>query len=145
MPFGFYLDENLTRPVNLNTPINIVLNTAGGGAYIDIQLWFGSPDSTKKCQAASNPGVDQITITINDTNPTIHQPDATNGPYWVLALNRTELDTNPKNNSINIGTEVLGGVANAKSFWLRIFEPEQAPAIWEDWILTTNAILEVNL
>jgi hypothetical protein len=145
MPFGFYLDENLTQPVNLNTPINIILNTAGGGAYVDFQLWFGSTDSTKKCQAASNPGVDQITITINDTNPTIHQPNPINGPYWVLALTQSALATNPKNNSINIGTEVLGGVANAKNFWLRIFEPEQAPAIWEDWILTTNAILEVNL
>jgi hypothetical protein len=145
MAFGFYLDENLTQPVNLNTPINIVLNTAGGGAHVDIQLWFGSPDSTKKCQAASNPGVDEITITINDTNPTIHQPDPNDGPYWVLALNRSELDTNPKNNSINIGTEVRGGVANARSFWLRIFEPEQPPAVWEDWVLTTNTILEVNL
>jgi len=145
MAFGFYLDENLTQPTNLNSPTNIILNTAGGGAYIDIQLWFGSPDSSKKCQAASYPGVDQITITINDTNPTIHQPNATSGPYWVLALNQSDLDTNTKNNSINIDTEVLGGVANAKSFWLRIFEPEQAPAIWEDWILTTNAILEVNV
>jgi hypothetical protein len=145
MPFGFYLDENLTQPVNLNTPINIILNTAGGGAYVDFQLWFGSTDSTKKCQAASNPGVDQITITINDTNPTIHQPNPINGPYWVLALTQSALATNPKNNSINIGTEVLGGVANAISFWLRIFEPEQAPAIWEDWILTTNAILEVDV
>jgi hypothetical protein len=60
-------------------------------------------------------------------------------------LTQSDLATNPKNNSIDIGTEVLGGVANAKSFWLRIFEPEQAPAIWEDWILTTNAILEVDL
>jgi len=145
MAFGFYLDENLTQPVNLNTPINVVLNTAGGGAYVDIQLFFGSPDGTKKCQAASNSGVDQITITIRDTNPTIHNPDPTDGPYWVLALNRSELDTNPKNNSIDIGTEVLGGVANAKSFWLRIFEPEQAPSIWEDWILTTNEILEVDV
>jgi len=76
--------------------------------------WFSRQH--KKCQAASNPGVDQITITINDTNPTIHQPDPTRGPYWVLALNRSELDTNPKNNSIEIGTEVLGGVANAKKF-----------------------------
>ncbi|ADO45290.1 conserved hypothetical protein [Hydrogenobacter thermophilus TK-6] len=145
MAFGFYLDANLTQPVNLNTSINIALNTAGGGAYVDIQLWFGSIDSSKKCQAASNPGVDQITITINDTNPAIHQPDATNGPYWVLALNQNDLNSNPQNNSIDIGTEVLGGVANARTFWLRIFEPEQAPAIWEDWILTTNAILEVNL
>jgi len=145
MAFGFYLDANLTQPVNMNTPISIVLNTTGGGAYIDIQLWFGSPDTTKKCQAASNPGVDQITITINDTNPTIHQADPNVGPYWVLALNQADLATNPKNNSIDIGTEVLGGVANAKSFWLRIFEPEQAPAIWEDWVLTTNAILEVNV
>jgi hypothetical protein len=145
MAFGFYLDENLTQPTNLNSPTNIILNTAGGGAYVDIQLWFGSPDSSKKCQAASNPGVDEITITIRDTNPTIHNPNPTAGPYWVLALNRSELDTNSKNNSIDIGTEVIGGVANAISFWLRIFEPEQAPAIWEDWILTTNDILEVNL
>jgi hypothetical protein len=145
MAFGFYLDENLTQPANLNTPINIILNTAGGGAYVDLQLWFGSTDSTKKCQAASDPGVDQITITIRDTSPTIHEPDPTNGPYWVLALTQSDLATNPKNNSINIGTEVLGGVANAVSFWLRIFEPEQAPSIWEDWILTTNDILEVDV
>lgn len=145
MAFGFYLDANLTQPVNLNSPINIVINTVGGGAYIDIQLWFGSPDSTKKCQAASNPGVDQITITIRDNNPTIHNPDPTSGPYWVLALNQNDLNSNPKNNSIDIGTEVLGGVANVKSFWLRIFEPEQAPAIWEDWILTTNDLVEVSV
>lgn len=143
--FGFYLDANLTQPVNINTPINFVLNTAGGGTHVDIQLWFGSPDSTKKCQAASNPGQDQITITINDTNPTVHNADPNNGPYWVLGLNQSDLDTNQKNTPLNIGTEVLGGVANAKSFWLRIFEPEQAPSIWEDWILTTNDIIEVNV
>jgi len=144
MSFGFYLDSNLTVPATLTSPINIVINTAGGG-YVDIPIWFGSPDETKKAQAASDPGVDNITITVTDINTSIHNADETTGPYWVLALNSSDLDTNPRNNTIEIGTEVLGGTENAVQFYLRIFEPEQPPNVYEDWILTTNALLISNV
>ncbi|WP_456382187.1 hypothetical protein [Persephonella sp.] len=144
MSFGFYADQNLTNLLNTTSnPLTITMNVSGGGATLDLIVYFGSPDDTKKALPATDV---EITVDIVDTDTAnAHNLDATNGPWYVLGLSAAELDTNPKNSSINIGTQVLGGVANAVPIHIRLFEPEQNPALWEDLQLKTNVIRVENV
>lgn len=59
--FQFYADPGLTTPLATWVRAH---QTDGSLDPVDKQIWFGSPDGSKKAQAASNPGVDQITVSI---------------------------------------------------------------------------------
>lgn len=59
--FQFYADPGLTTPLATWVRAH---QTDGSLDPVDKQIWFGSPDGTKQAQAASNPGVDQITVSI---------------------------------------------------------------------------------
>jgi len=141
--FGFFADTNLTQPLDRTNSIQLTFNVAGGGEYKDIQVYFGSPDTTIKAVPA--PPDTYITVTIIDRDPSAHNLDATNGPWFVIADTQANLSSAPKNQPYSLGTQVLGGVANAKSFWVRIYEPEQNPALYTDFVLTTNNILVQNI
>lgn len=136
--FGFFADANLTQPLDRNNPKTLVFNVANGGQYIDFQIWFGSTDSTYKAQPV--PPDTYITVQIQDTDPSAHNFDAVNGPWYQIADTQANLSSAPKNTPFSLGTEVLGGVANAKSIWIRIYEPEQNPAVYTDFVVTTNNI-----
>jgi len=139
MSFGFYADQNLTNLLNTTSnPLTITMNVSGGGSTIDLIVYFGSTDDTKKALPVSG---SEITVEIVDTDTSnAHSLNATNGPWYVLGLTPSELDTNPKNSPINIGTQVDGGIANAVPIHIRLFEPEQNPALWADLQLKTNVI-----
>ena len=139
MSFAFYSDQNLTNMLNTtDKPLTVTMNVSGGGATVDLIVYFGSPDNTKKAVPASDP---EITVDIIDTDTNnAHTLDPNNGPWYVLGLSPGDLDTNTKNTSLSLGTQVLGGVANAVPIYIRIFEPEQNPALWEDLQLKTNVI-----
>ena len=59
--FAFYADAALTVPLSTWTRFH---TTDGALDPVDKQIWFGSTDGTKKAQASSNPGVDQIAVSI---------------------------------------------------------------------------------
>ncbi len=141
--FGFYADANLTQPLDRSNPINLSFNVAGGGEYKDIQVWFGCPDATVKAIPAPPDTV--IIVQIIDTDPALHNFDAVNGPWYQIADTQANLSFAPKNQPYSLGPEVLGGTANAKPIWIRIYEPEQNPAIYTDFVLTTNNIQVVPL
>ena len=59
--FAFYADAALTTPLVTLTTQHL---TDASTDPIDAQVWIGSTASGKQLRAASNPGVDQITLTI---------------------------------------------------------------------------------
>jgi hypothetical protein len=59
--FAFYADAALTTPLTTLTTQHL---TDASTDPIDAQVWIGSTASGKQLRAASNPGVDQITLTI---------------------------------------------------------------------------------
>jgi hypothetical protein len=59
--FAFYADAALTTPLTTLTTQHL---TDASTDPIDAQVWIGSTAASKQLRAASNPGVDQITLTI---------------------------------------------------------------------------------
>lgn len=131
--FGFFKDANLTEP--LMQIIHDVDATVGG--TLNTSFYFGSPDEDYKAVPIS-PDT-HITISLVDTElANGHDLNNTTGPWYVLALSEAELNTNPRNNTIQLGAEVLGGVSNAKRIWLRIYEPPGTVANYTDFEIRTN-------
>ena len=59
--FALYADAALTTPL---TVLTIQHRTDGSTDPIDAQVWFGSTASGKQLRAQSNPGTDQVTLSI---------------------------------------------------------------------------------
>ena len=59
--FAFYADASLTTPLTTLTTQHL---TDASTDPIDAQVWLGSTASGKQLRAASNPGTDQIVLTI---------------------------------------------------------------------------------
>ena len=114
--FNFYSDAALTTPLTTWTRFH---TTDGLLDPVDKQIWFGSTDGTKKAQAASNPGIDQITVSIGR----VYSVMATSAPvvageryYPAIANNRVyEAQNNGTTASIppvyptTIGNTVVDG------------------------------------
>lgn len=66
MSFAFYSDAALTAPV---TGLIMQHKTDGSLDPVKRQLWLGSPNAAVKLQAASNPGVDPLTLSITQLHP----------------------------------------------------------------------------
>jgi hypothetical protein len=106
--FSTYLDAGLTT--ELTTTLKAQSTTQ------DFRLWYGSPDSGSVARAASDPGVDQITITPTDSDPGTGY-ETTN---IKLALTQAGLDTATAGAALDLGLEVDSGSANAVEFWVRV-------------------------
>ena len=59
--FAFYADASLTTPLTTLTTQHL---TDASTDPIDAQIWLGSTASGKQLRAASNPGTDQVALTI---------------------------------------------------------------------------------
>lgn len=59
--FAFYADAALTTPL---TTLTTDHKTDGSTDPVDAQIWLGSTTASKQLRAASNPGTDQIALTI---------------------------------------------------------------------------------
>lgn len=100
--FDFYTDSGLTNLV----PSPLVITT-GVNASDDMQIYCGGTSRTFK--ATSNPGVDQITISVTGTSA--------EGPGSIkLATTQAGLDTATGGAALDLGTEVV----NSTSFWVRV-------------------------
>lgn len=66
MSFAIYSDAGLTVEVN---SLKLLHKTDGSLDPAKRQLWIGSTNSGEKLQAASNPGVDPLTLSITQLHP----------------------------------------------------------------------------
>lgn len=190
--FGFFSDAALTQPLSTWTRFH---TTDGALDPVDKQIWFGSTDGTKKAEAASNPGVDQIVLSIAyvhparaDTEPVVAgerrrlEPsnnriyEATNNgttasvpPVFPTTIGNTVVDgsvtwqcvayedsadelalANSSANlgaatpgdPLNLGVTIIGGVANAVSFWVRATDPDLVVQTTTQLKLAVNTINE---
>lgn len=142
--FTFYLDENLTQPITATNPLVIEINVVGGGNYKDVRLFFGSPEGGKKF--VPEPPDSEIRIFVHDTQLNNgHDLNSTDGPWYAIASTQQDLPNATRNTPFSLGAEVLGGVQNKKTFWIRFFEPEAPPNIWTDFELRTNLGRVINI
>lgn len=121
MAFDFALydsaDTSLTTP--LGSTLSFVVSANAGASGQDKHFLFGSPTASTKCQMASNPGVDQIPISIIDSTP--GSGHATTEVY--LATTQVGLDSATGGASLNIGHTVTSGSANVVNVWVRYNPP----------------------
>jgi hypothetical protein len=112
--FALYLDANLTTPLTGN--ILAAQNSDGSTAPIQTVIYVGSTEDAVKVQSASNPGVAQIQATVYD--------NAASTGHAVteikLAATQGGLATATPGAALNLGTQILSGVANAKPIWMEI-------------------------
>ena len=119
--FGLFLDSALTQPANVVTLTEDITT----GTPTDKHLYFGSTATGTKCQANSNPGTDQITISLTDSTPGAGHPTTD----IKLALTQVGLDAAAAGAALNLGSTVNSGTANAVSVWLRFTDSTGVVAI----------------
>lgn len=137
MPFNFYQDSGLTTIVDVGTEIAVTQKDDGSSPPVDRVVYLGSNDVAKKLVAASNPGVDPMVVYFGH--------DTTLTDLLRLATTSGGLDTATPGAGLNIGTQVLSGVANALPIHIRFdFDPPMAIGEYSDLTLTINFVNEVD-
>jgi hypothetical protein len=111
--FKAYHDTLLTRPVTSGDPFTMACSYDGSSGNVDSCFYFGSADAARTAQAYSNPGVDQLALSVVDSDVGTGQP----ATLFKVALTQGGLAV--ANQSVNLGTSILGGTANAVTVWVR--------------------------
>ena len=135
---GFFYNSGLIMPAE---SISAMQASNGSSSAVDNQLWIGVTDLTRAYYAASDPGVDDIVISIvDDSGATELPPTALR-----LALLQADLGSATPGASLTIGTEVGPGSANAIAFWVRIDSAAIAGAVYDNLTLTTNQLISQDV
>ena len=137
MSFSFTLhqDAALTLPVTGTLVFNGDLTSP---APMDKELWFGSPVTASKCQAVSNPGVDQIALSVADSAPASGEPASA----IKLALTQAGLASAKGSASLNLGVTVNSDAANAVPVWVRFTDTTGSLGTYTDLSLSFNNLVE---
>lgn len=117
--FKVFLNSALTNPLSGALAYSQASDGSSGESARVKQVWFGSANSARKVQATSNPGVDQITLSILDANTGAPLPDtavklsvgATEPGDWGLVTAGADVD---------LGLTITGGAGNAVSVFVRL-------------------------
>lgn len=112
--FFLYNDAALTSQFDPASGDKIQAESDGGSH--DRALYLGSTDTTKVLEAASNPGVDQITVTPTDSAPGLDHETT----EIKLALTSAGLDTATAGAALDLGLSISGGAANAVPIHIRL-------------------------
>jgi hypothetical protein len=111
--FGFFSDAGLTLPLLADLVFDSQANGSTGA--IDQVVYFGSANAEATAQAASDPGVDPIEVSITD----LDGGDAEPATSRTIALTQGGLSSAVPGDPLTLGTDLAGGTANAVEIWLR--------------------------
>lgn len=134
--FAFYLDAALTIP--LTSSLLTSQNADGSSGFQDFQIWLGSNAVGKTLRADSNPGVDQLTLSVVDAASGSGQPASA----IKLAATQGTLAAATGGASLNLGTTILSTVGLAVSFWVRLTDTTHVVGTYTDLSLTLNLARE---
>jgi len=112
--FKFYTNSNLTA--EFGGTITAVQNLDGTTGRQDFQLWLGSVAASKTLRVDSNPGVDQIALSVVDASPGSGHPAS----EIKLATTQGGLAGATGGAALNLGTTILSGTSNAVPFWVGV-------------------------
>lgn len=113
--FAFYSDAGLTTTVG--STADFTQSVDGSTGAVVRTVYYGSTSVGRTLRAASDPGVDPIILSIVDSTPLAGSPvgDVT------LALEETFYGRAP-GAALSLGTQILGGVANAVPIYIRVLD-----------------------
>lgn len=135
----FFKDAALTQP--LTGPLQVSQNADGSTPPVDNVLYLGSTTAGRKFQADSNPGVDPISISVVDASPgSGHEASEVK-----LASTLAGLDSATPGAALNVGTQILSGVANAVPVYVRVDDATGTVGTATELSLDSNTIVESDV
>lgn len=136
---AFYADSGgtttATNPLPLVQDVDGVLDPDTATVYL-LSLASG-----KKFQAASDPGVDSILVTIDDQETGTGQAASA----ITLATSEAGLSTAVAGEPLDLGPTLLSGTANATPIWIQFDDDTGVVATDLDIRLLTNALVETDV
>jgi len=133
----FYQDAGMTVPLS---SLSAVQADDGNAAAVDRVVYLGSPVSGKKFQAASAPGVAQISLSVANAGGVAQIP-----PTAVrLALSSGGLAGATPGAALDVGLEILSGSGHALPVHLRIDAPPATAGNYVNLSLATSLTVEVD-
>ncbi|MEM3426734.1 MAG: hypothetical protein QW212_00540 [Nitrososphaerales archaeon] len=121
----------------------MTFNVASAGDKKTVEIWLGSTDTQYKLVPL--PPATTIQLSVVDLDPAQHNWNAQNGPWWKIVQDLSQESTTNPLTPLTVGSQVLGGVNNAFHFYLILYEPQQNPGYYTDWVLTTNDVQVVPI
>lgn len=131
--FKFFHDAALTQEITSGAPLTATQETSGALGPVDKTIYFGSNASGTQAQAASDPGVDPIVISVVDTASGSGSPAS----EIKLALSSGGLAAAVAGASLSLADTVLSGVANAVPIYVRRTSTVATPGSYTDVQLQT--------
>lgn len=130
MSFQFWNDAALTV-AGVSNPVQQSDNSL---APVQEQKWLGRPDGNFLYRANSNPGVDNIVISVVSAG--------TGEPTTAVKLATTQagLADAVAGASLTVGLSMLSGVANAFTFWAQYDDAVLVAGTYANLSLQTNAV-----
>lgn len=136
--FKIYTDETLTT--EFTGTLNFTQNVDGSTGMQTAQLWLGSTSTGKTLQAQSNPGVDQITLSVVDSAPASGHPAS----EVKLALTEPGLAGATGGAPLNLGTAISSGVGNKATFWIGVTDSTGVIGTSTELSVQTNMLREIG-
>ena len=133
--FAFYLDSNLTSP--LESDLLSSQKSDGSSDPNDFQLFLGSPDSGYQLREETNPGVNNIVLSVVDDAPATGHTAA----EIKLATTQGGLDSAVGGDPLTVGLQVLGGVVNAYEFWIRVDDATLTKGFSNELSVVINSVI----
>ena len=134
--FKIYTDSGLTT--ELGSTLQLSHNSDLSDNPQDTQLFLGSVGSSLKIEANSNPGVDNITLSIADTTPgSGHETTEIK-----LATTSGGLAAAVAGDPLTVGTVVNSGSGSAFEFWVRVTNAVTTPSQSTELSISTNTLKE---
>lgn len=133
---GFFTDSGLASPAATAFALQASDGTAPPA---DAVYYLGDPDASRAWQAASDPGFDDITVSIADSaGGTSLLPAKVR-----LALTQGGLGSATPGAALDIATEIAGSTANAVEVWVRVDSDVFAAGLYENLSLAVNPVISV--
>jgi hypothetical protein len=119
---------------------NILQKSDGSTGPVDIVLYLGSVLAGKIIEAQSDPGVDNIVLSISDSGAGTGQT----ANAIKLALSSSGLDSAVAGASLSLGTEILSGADNAVAVYMRVQATDLSVGSFNELVLETNDLVETD-
>lgn len=136
--FKLFTDSGLTSELSGNLVFEESVDHTQLPA--DQVLYLGSNAASKKIEAASDPGTDQIAVSITDSAV----GSGHEATEIKLALTEAGLDSATGGASLNLGVTINSGVANAVAIWIRSRDATSTAGTSTELGITTNAVNEYD-
>lgn len=134
--FGLFTDTGLTSAAA--SPLLISHNSDFSDNPQDFQYFLGSNTASRKIEANSNPGVDNITISVVDSSP----GGGHEATEIKLATTQGGLTAATAGAPLTVGTSVTSGTANDYEFWVRVTNAVATLGTSTELSITTNTVKE---